>query len=504
MKIVLRILFVLTAMFFAACTNHNQNYYFDAENGNDANPGTSPAKAFKSLSKIQSLTVKGGDSILLKSGCIFPEKLAFSGKGETGKPVVFGKYGGNTRPHIKGDASEMQMVHILNSENIVIRDLEISNHGKEFVPELRGLKVEVSHYGDAHNTTIDNLFIHDVSGGLEITKGGGSAIYLQNSTDKDSVFSRFVNLAVKNCLIKNCTRDGIRMNGQWIRSKWNPNKGVVIQNNIIDGVPGDGIVVVGCDSALIEYNTVRNFPEMLPPSEACDGIWPWSSDNTLVQFNVVSGHHSIIDGYAYDSDWNCKNSVFQFNLSYNNMGGFMLVIATNGWPADWCVNGNDGTQIRYNISINDGLRNYKTENRYFSPVIHMTGLTKNTNIEKNLFYILPKSSPETDRTLLHFTMHDAKFGEGDIFQNNFIYTAEPTEFVKEEKSANNSYSGNLFIGPLNTPATGFTEYNGSFGKNMWYDPNDKNWDKLVEFIKDKKVTINGVEIPVPEIIGYNK
>lgn len=505
MKSFLHILIVLTLL-FASCTRQNQNvsYYFDAENGNDTNHGKSPEQAFKSLHKIQSLQIKGGDSILLKSGSVFTEKLLFTGKGEMEKPIVIGKYGGDAKPHLKGDATQTEMVHILNSENIVIRDLEISNHGNETVLGLRGLKVELNHYGDAHNTTLDNLFIHDVSGGLEIAKGGGGAIYLQNSTDKDTVSSRFINLTVKNCLIKDCTRDGIRMNGQWIRGKWNPNKGVVIRNNLIDGVPGDGIVVVGCDSALIEYNTVKNFPEILPPSEACDGIWPWSSDNTIVQFNVVSDHHSIIDGYAYDSDWNCKNSVFQYNLSYNNLGGFMLVIATNGWPVDWCVNGNDGTQIRYNISINDGIRNYKTENRYFSPVIHLTGQTKNTNIEKNLFYLYPKQSADTDRTLLHFTVHDGKFGEGDIFRNNFIFVPEPFEFVKEEKSTGNIYSGNLFIGPLKTPSAGFTKYDGNFDRKMWYDASDKNWDKLIDFVKDKKIPVNGKEIPVLEIVGFNQ
>ena len=74
--------------------------------------------------------------------------------------------------------------------------------------------------------------------------------------------------------------------------------GVVVRKNVLDGVPGDGIVLAGCDGGLIEYNVMKNCPKTLPESEACDGIWPWCSDNTLVQFNVVSDHRSIIDGYA--------------------------------------------------------------------------------------------------------------------------------------------------------------------------------------------------------------
>lgn len=478
------------------------NYYFDAENGSDANSGTSPKKAFKSLGKIQELKIRPGDSILLKSGCVFGEKLFFSGKGTPEQPVVIGKYGGAKRPWVKGSPMQKEAVQILNSENVVVRDLEISNKRDVREYQLSGLKVELKNYGEARNTVIDNLFIHDVSGGLKINKGGGTALLLQNADDKDSIPSRFVNLKIENCTIQNSSRDGIRLKGQWIRSKWFPNRGVVIRENLIDGVPGDGIVVSGCDSALIEYNTLKNFPEVLPPTEACDGIWPWSSDNTTVQFNVVSDHHSIVDGYAYDSDWNCRNTIFQYNLSYNNIGGFLLVIATDHWPESWCVNGNDGTQVKYNISINDGLRNYLTEKRYFSPVIHLTGLTKNTLMEKNLIYQLAKPAPQIDRTILHFTEHDKSFGQGDIFRENYIFVADPTVFSVEEKSINNQYSGNRFVGPLQTPSKGFERWNGPFGAAMWYNKTDPDWQKLVDFIKDKTIPVNGKEIPVLKLIGF--
>ena len=498
-----RLSFLIVFIFLVFFAAAQSVFYVDAQHGKDSNSGTSPDEAFKSLEIIQHLTLQAGDSILLKSGDVFSDQLLFTGKGEEGRPIVIGKYGGKARPHIKGDATHMEIVYLLNAENVVIRDLEISNKGKERTNGLRGLKVEVKNYGDAQNIIICNLFIHDVNGGLEINKGGGSAIYLQNSRDEDIIPSRFVNLRIENCILKDCMRDGIRMDGQWIRSKWNPSKGIIIRNNTIDGVPGDGIVVVGCDSALVEYNTVKNFPEILPSSEACDGIWPWSSDNTLIQFNVVSDHHSIVDGYAYDSDWNCRNTIFQYNLSYNNVGGFMLVIATDGWPAEWCVNGNTDTQICYNISINDGLRNYQTENRFFSPVIHLTGLTKNTILEKNIFYLFPKPEPQIDKTILHFTPHDGRYGEGDIFRCNFIYVSEPTILAKEEKSVNNHYSRNLYCGPLLAPSSGFTKYKGEFNSRMWHDSTDKNWHTLIEFLKDKTVPINGQPIPVLQIIGYN-
>lgn len=493
----------------ASCSSQvaHTNYYFDSANGNDANSGTSVQTPFKSLAKLKELTLKGGDSILLKSGTVFTEKLFLSCRGEENNPVVLGKYGGMAKPHVKGNGVDTAAVHIFNSENLVIRDLEISNKGDAPKAGLLGLWVELDKFGESHNMVIDDLYVHDVYGSTVIEKGGGIGICIQNGRDNDSILNRFVGMTIENCYLKDCQRDGIKFRGYWIRKQWNPNLGVVVRKNVLDGVPGDGIVLAGCDGGLIEYNVMKNCPKTLPESEACDGIWPWCSDNTLVQFNVVSDHKSIIDGYAYDSDWGCRNSVFQYNLSYNNDGGFMLVIGTDGWPEDWCVNGNIETKVRYNVSINDGLRNYLTnashKDAYFSPAMHFTGYTQNTLVENNLFYLFPKPEPQIDRTLFHFTKHDSSYGKGDVFKNNYIYAPEMTVAVKEEKAVGNQYSGNVYVGSLKTPATGFTKQDGFFNKSLWYNAEDKNWDILLDFLKDKTVPVNGKELKVLDIIGVN-
>ena len=50
-------------------TTSGTTYYVDANNGNDANSGTSPEQAWKSLTKVTATTFQPGDEILLKSGC---------------------------------------------------------------------------------------------------------------------------------------------------------------------------------------------------------------------------------------------------------------------------------------------------------------------------------------------------------------------------------------------------------------------------------------------------
>ena len=78
-----------------------------------------------------------------------------------------------------------------------------------------------------------------------------------------------------------------------------------------------------------------------------------------------------------------------------------------------------------------------------------------------------------------------------------------TVAVKEEKAVGNQSSGNVYVGSLKTPATGFTKQDGFFNKSLWYNAEDKNWDILLDFLKDKTVPVNGKELKVLDIIGAN-
>jgi hypothetical protein len=484
------------------------NYYFDAEKGRDDNPGIHPDKPFKSLQKIRQLRLNPGDSILLKAGVVFSGQLYVSCKGDSANPIVIGKYGGPGRPHIKADAVVSDAVHIFNSEHVVIRDLEISNRGPRPIDGLNGLLVELRNYGTARHIVVDSLFIHDVWGIPERDKkGGGNAILLRNFTHDtiDVVSSRFVGLTVQNCVIRNCQRNGITMWGNWVRSRWNPNLGVVIRNNLLEGVPGDGIVPVACEGPRVEYNIMRDCPATLPPTEACDGIWPWSCNNALIQYNVVSGHQSQVDGYGFDSDWNCINTTFQYNLSYNNTGGFLLVCNSGGWPPDWSA-GNRGTVVRYNVSINDGLRDYipagSKEQDFFSPVIHITGPTKNSRIEKNLFYVLKKPSPVIDKTIVSLTDWGG-YPDSTFFFNNYLFFEEPNRGVEAGNSTHNFIDNNVYGGLLSGPASGFIRNNNVFDSRLWYQPDDPHWKNLLAFLADKTVLLRGEQVPVWKLIGFN-
>ena len=511
-----RLILAILAFVALSCSNEaGTSYYFDAENGSDANSGLSPKAPFRSFAALDSLRLGPGDKVLLKSGSVFTEKMTVTAKGSEEAPIVITKYGGDALPHIKGDASELEMLYIYNSEHIVVRDIEISNRGSRIRPHLSGVKVELYNYGEGRDITLDRLYVHDVYGSLikgegmeHPDAGGGQAMMITCYRDDNTVTvpSYFNGLLVENCVIRDCQRNGIIMWGNWARKFWLPSLNVVFRGNLLEGVPGDGIVPTACDGALVEYNIMRDCPGTLPSSEACDGIWPFSSDNTLVQYNIVSGHKSKTDGYAYDSDYNSRNSTFRYNLSYNNEGGFLLLCNSGGWPEDWSA-GNTGTKVMYNVSINDGIRDFIVSDKkddYFSPIIHITGPTENSTISDNIFVVPAKSKPEMDRRIV--CADDWRgYADSTFFVNNSIFVAEPTLAYDPTESTNNFFSGNVYVGPLQyTQEGGFIRHFSDFDQSVWYRGDKAEWDKLIEFLRDKTVPYEGRECPVLDIIGYHE
>src|SRR5690606_21855700 len=131
--------------------------------------------------------------------------------------------------------------------------------------------------------------------------------------------------------------------------------------------------------------------------EAAVGIWPWSSDNTVIQFNEVSDHKAYkVDGQGYDADFNCKNTIIQYNYSHNNSGGFVLVCNKGESTGTNDNIGNEGSVVRYNISLDDGRY---PDSDITRGTISLNGPITNTTIEKNVIYS-PKVLQNSNRKFI--------------------------------------------------------------------------------------------------------
>jgi len=425
--------FFFALVFFTLQSVIANNYYVNSKTGSDRNNGKSPDKAWKSLRKVNKQVFKPGDKILFAASTDYHGQLEPQGSGIIDFPIQIDRYGTGENPVIHGNGIKDHTLLLYNIEYWEIRNLEITNYGSERKSGRRGVIVRAENFGDTHHIVLEGLEIHHVNGLLEKKKGGGSAILWENKGQK--VKTRFIDLQILNNYMHHCERNAINSRGNSFRTKWHPSLGVVIRGNLIENIPGDGIVPIGCDGALIEYNVIRKGVDSMPVGDAAAGIWPWSSDNTLIQFNEVSDHRAKWDGQSYDADFNCIGTTFKYNYSFDNWGGFML-ICNNGKTLGQRHNiGTKNTKILYNLSVNDGLRPYKAHNkRFFSPIFHITGPLENTNIHHNIIIIPKKPVVEIENTLIEFADWGGTFPNQTVFSNNIVRNEQTATILKKNQA----------------------------------------------------------------------
>ena len=383
----------------AGASERGKTYYVDSEKGDDRNHGLSEARPKKSLPMVEPGKFGPGDRILLKRGSVFQGVLKVSASGSAMYPLIISSYGEGEKARIEGPDSSMAAIHVYNAAYVQLSDLEVVNQGRERLAGRSGVRLEIEDFGEARGIVLSGLDIRDVNGSLVKAEGGGAGILVINKGKKK--VSVFHDLRIINNTIRRCERNGIIFSSEYYRrDNWHPGKGLIIRGNLIEEVPGDGIVPIGYDGALIEYNVMRKGTDLLPVGEAAAGIWPWSCDNTVVQFNEVSGHRAHWDGQGFDSDYNSRNTLIQYNYSHDNDGGFLLICdnGSEGYPYN---QGNTGTTVRFNISVNDGIRKRKARNgQMFSPAIHLAGPVDSVLVHDNIIYLGAKELSEADRTMV--------------------------------------------------------------------------------------------------------
>jgi hypothetical protein len=438
------ILVQLTVLLFSPSFVSATTYYVSSSDGNDTNDGTAPEQAWKSLKKVNEMTFKPSDKILFVANTYYPGQLKPQGSGALvdGKPspIVIGMYGKGKKPCIDAHGEYQSALYLYNVEYWEVNKLEITNKGPERKANRMGVYVHIKDFGTAHHIYLKNLYVNDINGSL-IKNIAGHGIAWRNEGEKK--MSRFDGLLIEGCHLVRCERNGIMGFGYWKRDEsWYPSLNMIIRNNLLEQVPGDGIVPIGCDGALVEHNVMRNCTRRLPDGQAAAGIWTWGCDNTIIQFNEVSDHKAPWDGQGFDSDWDCRNTIIQYNYSHDNEGGFLLIC--NKGNAEESIAINTGTIIRYNISVNDGLR-AAGKHAGFSPCFHISGPVENTKIYNNIIYVPEKPDSKIDKTMIKMDNWGGPWPENTYFANNIFYVDGSTNYDWGQ-SINHIFENNLYYG----------------------------------------------------------
>lgn len=359
---VLALLLAATAWLLAAppANAAPATYYLDATNGNDANNGTSPSTAWRSLQKASATTFQPGDALLLKAGAVWTGQLWPKGSGTSAARIRIDRYGDGPKPLIHGGGNIQGTVHLLNQPYWEVRNLEVTNNRSDGAREtLVGIKAHNNGGGRLDGITIAGNTIHDV-------RGYQSGFYGQNggiAVVSDMNGSYWNGVRIENNTIRTVDRIGIFV-GPAIQTGspafWQSlphTNDVVIQNNTVDDSGGDGILNFITSNTVIQHNVVSNTGGRAHNRDsdhtgyyntASAGIWSAIATNTLIQFNEVYNDIAVNDGQGYDIDLGSRSTYVQYNYSHNNLGGFVLLceIADQGVDID-------DARVRFNISQND-------------------------------------------------------------------------------------------------------------------------------------------------------
>ena len=391
-------------------------FFIDSNRGSDSNSGASPKLAWKTLDKVNATTFGPGDRVLFRRGGVWTGQLAPHGSGSDGAAVVFDSYGAGPRPRIDGDGEDA--VRLYNVQFFELRGFEITNRGDR--PAVRrGVHVFLDNFGTARHIVLAGLYIHDVNGTNE-KKDNGGIIF---RTLGDRVPTRFDGLTIERNIVWRVDRSAIAAQSyhMW-RTRWFPSLNVVIRDNFVDDIGGDGIVPWATDGALVEHNIALHCNRRAATYNA--GIWPWSADNTVFQLNEAAFTHTTMDGQGFDSDYNSRNTLFQYNYSHDNDGGFLL-ICTPGKRNQNENLGNVGTTVRHNISRNDRAR-----------IFHLAGAPEHTLIHDNAIYV----GPQFDVQMLITTDWDGWADDAIVRANRFVVEGTARYGHQTARNADGTYA----------------------------------------------------------------
>lgn len=354
-------------------TDTQTTYYVDADMGDDDESGTSPARAWRTLDKINSTTFEPGDTIRFRGGNTWHGGLHITCSGAPGRPVTFTSYG-KGRPTIAGGTAMENAVLLENTKYLTLRGFEITNGTDLGVskdnPTYRGVFAIAKDIGEVPGLVIRDNYIHNIDGlgGPRVSRGGIGVGVRGNLLP-----TWYSDLLIENNEVGWANAYGISTFTTWCGSNRNfyaeetgvpmsevsdtriPFTRTRIIDNYVHDVTGGGILAQYVDDGLIEGNTVdRAGSHLLKDFGSNAGIWWQGTDRITVQYNVVrhQGHDHFIgtepvDGMAFDADMDTSNSLVQYNYSDSNAGGFImcLISATNN-------------TVRYNVSRRDYFRTF--------------------------------------------------------------------------------------------------------------------------------------------------
>ena len=403
----------------------SMNYYLDCTAGNDANSGTSPQQAWKSVGKASATTLNPGDKLLLKRGTTCSGQLWPKGSGTSAQAfITLGAYGSGALPIIDGGDNE-SAVKLFNQQYWHIQNIETTG-GNPY-----GIYIS----GDTANTTlrhfrITNVVAHDVRGVAEVKNSG--MIVVQPGVDG----LMFADVVIDGANVYNTQQwSGIFVLGGTYPTGYGSN--ITVRNSTAHNTYGEGIVVFTARNVLMEKNVA--YETGLAPSEFAksigtpNGIWTFNCRNCTVQQNEVYRTHSPdIDGGAFDIDYRSDNTTVQYNYGHDADAYCVAVFSSDNYAQTNSV-------VRYNVCANNGRA---ADGDFQGDIYILTfgGSLDGVQIYNNTSYWNPVSNVPA----VKFKDVVWSGSRPNFFKNNIVYSTVPSILFNQVPPSTMPFDNNLY------------------------------------------------------------
>ena len=421
------------------------DYFLDAVNGDDSHDGTSPETAWKTLEKLSNVRLGPGDVVLFKAGDVFRGRFYLYGSGTPEAPIVFGAYGMGAKPRLEGGEIDREVIYITGDSGLEFRDLEITNYYPDgAIAHRYGINIVAAPgSGDLRHFHFHNLDFKWIAGSdPENESRAIDAEVLDN--DSDSLKSRFNGFIVEDCYFFEIDGRAVQLNDRSqsladtkLRgTNYYPTIGFVFQNNTGQNIHRNLLQLGGTRDALIQYNYMSGTTEG-------SAFWPFDTEGTLVQFNDFRHlRNENADSYVCHFDYNCIDTVMQYNFGYDVDGGLIEIIVWSlysGFQED--------AVARYNVGIDVGFRNKEN-----GAGIFLTGRVTRSKVYNNT---IVTTSLHDSYKAISVNNWGGEWPDNNVIHNNlFLATGSPSTFNDVGRLTNlgNVLSHNLYHGNITAPA----------------------------------------------------
>lgn len=389
--------------------------YFVSANGDDAASGTSETDPWRSLARVNRGRFDPGDEILFRGGDTFVGQLVIPSSGAPGRALRIAHYGAGPKPIIDGGSAPgggySSAILIRNRHHIEIEGLEIVNTvDRARTGERRDWSFGIHVINDAGGVlehfrmtglTIRDVFAESIAHGSEdaFNRVVVSGIrFVSEAGGRVGGPSYFRDIVISGNLITRSGRFGVQIGHSGSSAgnrdahsrdpKTEFNQNIVIRDNCFEELGGSAVQLAGARLALIENNDFLRTGSSAVPGRMVgrgSGAWVINSRDIVAQHNRSRSVRGYKDSYGMHVDFGNLNVLYQYNLSYDSEGGFVEVLGNNR-NVIW----------RYNISINDGLREKDGNTIWLSPWSPDMTTSQDVHIYNNTIFVRPGLYPDLD------------------------------------------------------------------------------------------------------------